>query len=258
MAKITYGTGMGNYGQVQDFYTLPLNIQDDKSSLTKVVMKDGNLNGADKIEVSGSGLKWVGNFLTEGNITGLSFAGKGDPGPAYVELKGLSLTVADFNAAYNETGLDGVYDLLTRGNDTVTGSKISDYISSGDGKDTVKAGIGNDTVLGGAKGDKLYGEKGNDYIWGDSGNDRMWGGPGSDKFQFQEGDGKDVIVDFDAKGGGKNQDYIALYEGETFSIKNANKGRDTLLDFGDGDTLLLLGVHKSDFTKGGDIYWLDM
>ncbi|MGV3551124.1 calcium-binding protein [Rhizobium sp.] len=256
MAKITYEAGLGNYGEIQDFYDAGLNLQNNKSSPTKVVYKDTGA-GSDKIDVLGTGLEWDGDFMTAGTITGFNFTNQ-DGNVKYMTLRGLSLSVEDFNGAYVGDGLQGVIDLVLRGNDTITGSKKSDLISSGDGKDTVKAGIGNDTVLGGAKGDKLYGEKGNDYIWGDSGNDRMWGGPGSDKFQFQEGDGKDVIVDFDAKGGGKNQDYIALYEGETFSIKNANKGRDTLLDFGDGDTLLLLGVHKSDFTKGGDIYWLDM
>jgi hypothetical protein len=77
----------------------------------------------------------------------------------------------------------------------------------------------------------------------------MTGGSGSDHFFFTH-DGKggtDVITDFDAKGGGDNQDYIATSFEEVLSIKQV--GDDLVLDYGDGDTLTLLDIDKSDFGK---------
>lgn len=259
MAKITYGTGLGDNGLLTDYYDATLQLQAGKSDSEKVIYKDTG-EGNDKITITGEGFEWQegSDVIGFGTIHGISFATKSG-GTSYMTITGLDVEVGTFNEAYAQNqSIQDVVDVLLGGNDQITGSKLADIIGSGDGKDTVKAGDGADTLLGGAKADKLYGEKGNDYIWGDAGKDRMWGGPGSDTFQFQEGDGKDVIVDFDAKGGGKKQDYIALYEGETFTARAVNKGHDTLLDFGDGDTLTLLGVHKADFTKGGDVHWLDV
>jgi Ca2+-binding RTX toxin-like protein len=254
MAKVTYGTGLGEYGFVADFYDATLQLQAGKSSETKVVYKDTG-EGNDKIVIDGSGFAWEGDAMIEGTISGITFTDK-EGTITYMTFKQLSLTVDEFNDAYLADGILGVQNLIMTADDTVTGSAIADEIQAGDGKDIVNAGAGADIVNGGIKADKLNGEGGNDEITGDAGNDRLWGGPGSDLFRFSDGDGKDIVVDFDAKGGGKKQDYIKLFEGEEFTIKKS--GDDLVLDFGGGDTVTLLDVKKSDFTRGADIEWITL
>ena len=53
-----------------------------------------------------------------------------------------------------------------------------------------------DDDLGGGTGqDFLFGGDGDDRLEGDTGNDRLNGGAGADEFEFQAGDGSDVIED---------------------------------------------------------------
>lgn len=116
-------------------------------------------------------------------------------------------------------------------------------------------GSGSDDSLCGLKGaDTLQGRAGDDWLDGGLGNDRLTGGGGSDSFVFKfdlvanVGDHKpehDVITDFDAKGGGAEQDYLACWE--PTSIKQS--GNDTILKFEDGSTLTLLDVKRSDISE---------
>jgi Ca2+-binding RTX toxin-like protein len=121
------------------------------------------------------------------------------------------------------------------GNDTITGSNLSDLIDGGSGNDTLsgqsgddilvgnigndiaRGGDGADTVSGGSGDDQLFGNSGNDTLRGDSGHDLLNGGAGrdvmtggieSDVFQFTSftdsaiGVTRDVITDF-ARGSDK-------------------------------------------------------
>lgn len=105
--------------------------------------------------------------------------------------------------------------------------------------------------------DVLEGNKGADTLEGGAGKDRLTGGKGSDEFQLQLGDGKDVITDFDATGGGGKQDYLLIAEGMTYAKRSAHGGRDTILDFGDDQTITLLNVKRADFS-GADIHHYQM
>jgi hypothetical protein len=71
----------------------------------------------------------------------------------------------------------------------------------------------------------------------------MVGGAGSDTFVFGSDSGKDVIKDFDADGGAGLQDFIDA----TFPGAGAvsQSGKNTIIDFGSGDTLILLNVLPS-------------
>jgi len=55
------------------------------------------------------------------------------------------------------------------------------------------------------------------------------------------GYGKDVITDFDADGGEGHQDFIDADYGDVLSVHKVGK-HDTLIDFGDGDTLTLRDI----------------
>ena len=58
---------------------------------------------------------------------------------------------------------------------------------------TIDGGLGNDTILGGNGVDTLIGGDGNDSIDGNQGNDRALLGNGNDIFQWDPGDGSDVV-----------------------------------------------------------------
>jgi serralysin len=116
-------------------------------------------------------------------------------------------------------------------NDTIVGSMAGAYI---------KAGAGNDMVSG---------RGGNDEIYGGIGKDVLVGGLGNDLFVFARGDGKDIIVDFDAKGGIGNQDHILL-TGDTFdTLEFQRRGDDVVVQLGEGDMLRLLDVKLRDFDE---------
>ncbi|MBR3051825.1 MAG: hypothetical protein IKG61_10305, partial [Selenomonadaceae bacterium] len=55
----------------------------------------------------------------------------------------------------------------------------------------------NDTIDGGASNDKIYGGAGDDSLWGNKGSDTLYGGAGDDIFLYRDGDGNDVIADFE-------------------------------------------------------------
>ncbi len=84
-----------------------------------------------------------------------------------------------------------------------------------DVSDTLFATVGND---------KQFDRAGNDTLNGGEGHDELVGGAGNDVFVFDKGYSKDVIVDFPGESSIRRSDH------------------DTVIDFGDGDTLTLLGV----------------
>jgi hypothetical protein len=103
-----------------------------------------------------------------------------------------------------------------------------------------------DSILAFRGNDILLGKGGADTLGGGRGNDRLTGGEGSDIFVFNSsGLGNDTITDFDADGGAGNQDFIRGTFGDAAITQN---GANTLLDFGDGDTLTLLNVNSAQIT----------
>ncbi|MCQ3023658.1 hypothetical protein NLO85_24595 [Pseudomonas savastanoi] len=86
----------------------------------------------------------------------------------------------------------------SQGNDVLYGNDaLADSLAGLDGNDELHGLGGNDFLSGGAGNDQLYGDAGNDTLTGGTGNDRLDGGRGSDLYQFERGDGQDVIDDFD-------------------------------------------------------------
>ncbi|TAN50245.1 MAG: hypothetical protein EPN21_09380 [Methylococcaceae bacterium] len=164
------------------------------------------------------------------------------------------------------------------GNDTVTAGTGNDSVSAGDGTDTVNAGAGNDTVSAGAGNDTVVadvgndtvaagdgndtvsGGTGNDSVSGDAGNDTIVAGTGADTVSGGEGNdtinvggdttttdtivisgvsGDDIIVGFDAVGGG--QDVIDIPAGDTV-VDTTQTGGDVVVDLGSGDSITIVGV----------------
>ncbi|MCF6198924.1 MAG: calcium-binding protein [Hyphomicrobiaceae bacterium] len=130
----------------------------------------------------------------------------------YGEDGGDILVLGDGNdQGYGGTGFDWVYggagnDILygQDGFDYLYGYADNDTIYGGNGVDVAYGGAGNDFLYGGANPDLLIGEAGADIVNAGTGNDWMWGdaitgggGGGADHFVFVDGDGVDVIYDFE-------------------------------------------------------------
>ena len=116
------------------------------------------------------------------------------------------------------------------GNDTLDGSAADTSI-------VASGGNGNDTLLGGPVDDVLNGGPGNDM---------MTGGPGADLFVFARGDGADVITDFNCSEGDRiDLRSLPAYSGADFQARQV--GNDTVLDFGNGDSVTI--KDQPDFWK---------
>jgi Ca2+-binding RTX toxin-like protein len=137
------------------------------------------------------------------------------------------------------------------GDDWVVGGKDQDVLFGDDGNDivlgnlgndTLDGGNGNDTVRGGQGDDTLTGGPGNDFISGDRGNDTETGGTGADIFHSSQDAGVDRILDFNVAEG----DRIMLDPGTNFAV--TQQGADTVIDFGAGNEMILVGVQMSVIT----------
>lgn len=94
------------------------------------------------------------------------------------------------------TGRDNDFVDGNGGNDVISTGKGDDVALGGDGNDRIFGRKGDDTLKGGEGDDHIYGGRGNDIISGGAGHDRMSGGKGHDTFDFDKGDGRDVIYGF--------------------------------------------------------------
>ena len=146
------------------------------------------------------------------------------------------------------------------GNDSLSGGDGNDQLNAGDGNDTVSGGLGNDTLLGGAGNDSLAGDAGNDSLTGGTGNDTLGLGLGSDTVVFADGDGADVILDFDATvdptTGRTNDQFdtsgLTTGTGAPVTVKDVTLADDGLgnavLIFPQGESITLVGVPFADLS----------
>ncbi|CAN7556005.1 calcium-binding protein [Rhizobium sp. LjRoot254] len=106
-----------------------------------------------------------------------------------------------------------------------------------------------DNLSGSISRDIVNGRGGDDELRGDAGKDVLIGGAGNDEFNFSPGMGRDTITDFDADGGAGLQDFIDANFADVDSITQV--GKNTVVDFGDGDVFVLLKV-DADLVTGVD------
>ncbi|MDB5500034.1 MAG: hypothetical protein JWP28_4065 [Phenylobacterium sp.] len=158
------------------------------------------------------------------------------------------------------TGFDDINGNM--GNDTLHGGAGDDWVVGGKnddlqfgdagsdvvwgnlGNDTLDGGDGNDQVRGGQGDDSLSGGAGDDYISGDRGNDTETGGAGADLFHTSQEAGIDKVLDFHLSEG----DRVMLDPGTTYTVSQV--GADTVIDFGAGNQMILVGVQLSTLTAG--------
>lgn len=133
------------------------------------------------------------------------------------------------------------------GSDELVGNQGSDLLRGGNGPDTLRGGFGNDRLVGGNQSDVLIGGPGADTLLGQKGNDTLRPGGGNDRIVFKEDDGADRIIGFSEANDTLAID-TALTGGEAMTLDQlvdtygSLVGQDTLLDFGGGDTLTLVGL----------------
>lgn len=116
-------------------------------------------------------------------------------------------------------------------------------IETGAGDDVIEVvgwnGVTNAVIDAGAGNDRVRGTTAMDTLRGGTGNDVLWGGGGRDQFVFREGDGDDVIMDFNAVA-----DDRIRFEGVARATVSWSAVEDgVLVRYGSaGDTILLAGV----------------
>lgn len=148
------------------------------------------------------------------------------------------------NDAINGRGGDDVID-GGAGRDNIRGGAGDDTIDGGRGNDNIRGGGGDDVVDGGAGRDFIRGGNGNDTIDGGTGNDVLFGGRGADTFVFAANSGRDVIRDFGSNDVIDLSEVVALNSIQDVAGALTQTRQGSVLDLGDGDTVLLQNVDTS-------------
>jgi Ca2+-binding RTX toxin-like protein len=81
------------------------------------------------------------------------------------------------------------------GSDTLNGGAGADVLHGDNGADTLRGNAQRDQLFGGDGDDSLYGGAGADDLAGGRGSDYLAGGTGNDVYEFNVGDGSDVLLD---------------------------------------------------------------
>jgi serralysin len=131
-----------------------------------------------------------------------------------------------------------------RDNDLLFGDEGADIVYGNLGNDTLDGGADNDVVRGGQGDDALFGGAGADWLSGDVGADTLVGGTGADTFHTFATAGLDRVLDFSAPEG----DRVQVDAGSTYSL--SQQGADTIIDFGGGNQMVLVGVQLSSLPSG--------
>ncbi|MGV3553512.1 hypothetical protein [Rhizobium sp.] len=218
MAKLNYKLYVSEY--IGDFIegNFNLTVKNNGKSGTWV-----NEDTDARIEVTGTNLEDAteGDRFASGKITGLKIYNGMDQ--LMLDVSSLKVNAAKLSSVFLDGGDFGLQDALnfiTAGNDTVIGTKNSDYLYSGAGNDTLTGKGGSDTFVFQA-------------------------------YEMSEVEKKkgeiDTITDFGLKG--KEKDYLEIEQ--DFTTQKINKNHDVQLNFEDGSALILEGVTKKQFAA----YW---
>ncbi|OED50278.1 spondin domain-containing protein [Leisingera sp. S232] len=172
----------------------------------------------------------------EGNVLGGTNAAGAfiDPEAADFTQPGAQIAEVHINEYLVTEGTDGF--------DFFRGSAVDDLVSAGGGRDILLGRSGWDELDGGAGRDVLFGGRGNDSLDGGTGRDVLKGGRGDDTFIFEQGDGRDRIVDFSADDDMIQLDVEGVESFDDLAGFARSRGENTVLNFGDGDALVLRGV----------------
>lgn len=107
---------------------------------------------------------------------------------------------------------------------------------------------GHNEIFGNAGANSMHGKGGNDFVGGGRGNDDLRGGGGADDFVFHDGDGRDIVHDFEV-----GQDQVALLDFGFDDFADvvplmSQHGGDTWISLGGGDRVVLKNVDMGELT----------
>ncbi len=135
------------------------------------------------------------------------------------------------------------------GNDLLVGNGKDNLLFSGEGDDVLEGKGGADT---------LFGDVGEDILTGGRGDDQLFGGGDNDTFIFSDGDGVDLVGDFDENSNAEKIDLSGVSSITKFrDLKNnhlTQDGADAVIDAGSGDEITLANVMIDDLNKGDFIF----
>jgi Ca2+-binding RTX toxin-like protein len=195
------------------------------------------------VELVGRGLTYDHMAITGGRLETIIFRDpQGNALATATDLRGYDAYFV-YNTIMTTSGADLHIPLFEMA-DTILGSGGNDCMDGFGGNDLLKGRGGDDLLSGGPGVDRLFGGAGDDRIKGVGGNDVLVGGAGADTFFGGSSSGHDTVRDFDTQGA--DHDWI---KDETLFAQTWEKaGKDVLITFFTGDTMLLLDVKASQFS----------
>jgi hypothetical protein len=132
--------------------------------------------------------------------------------------------------------------------DRVGGDEANNTLTGGEGRQLLIGLDGRDQLEGGNGDDQLAGGSGKDRLVGGAGDDILEGGSGRDVFVFREGNGHDVITDFESR------DVVDLSRADLgvarlrqLDFSKTDNG--VMLTLGDGDTITFEGLSLDDLDR---------
>ncbi|WP_455372691.1 calcium-binding protein [Limibacillus halophilus] len=142
----------------------------------------------------------------------------------------------------------------TNADDEIFGNHEANQLQGRAGDDLLVGRAGDDSLFGDGGNDLLFGDAGADRLSGGAGDDEMTGGGGKDIFVFADGDGNDLILDFQAKAGDlidlSGQSEVLSFE-DLFENHAQQTDEGVVLDLGSAsgeETLTLAGVALDDLS----------
>lgn len=111
---------------------------------------------------------------------------------------------------------------------------IANFVA-GSHNDVIKGNFKDNKIWGMDGSDTLFGRSGNDIIEGGKGSDHLYGGRGVDTFVFSQGDGTDVIHDFEVGSDIVHLSNMGIDESDLYDLLSRNSGiRDGAVKFDNG------------------------
>jgi trimeric autotransporter adhesin len=167
------------------------------------------LSGLEGVDTAYGGIGDDTYWLDHDGDMAIEYAGEGRD----LAISRFSLTLGD---NIESLWMNGLLDI------SATGNSLENYMLGNRGNNAIDGGAGGDTLVGG------------------KGNDVLSGGSGSDIYEFNVGDGADILIDGSLN---RSENRISFKTGidiDDLVFENVNEG--VLIRYAPGDSILLQGV----------------
>lgn len=225
MAKVKFYNALGADNIVGAYYHDEALQWSENSTGKKAIYEDPFSPNPDVV-FKGTGIKYSEGLMTKGTIEEIVFLSPDDE--VMYKISGLHEKASVLSGLMgSQISIDTIINRVLRGNDTIAGSDLVDYMVFGKGNDRINGGEGDDFISGGL------------------GKDILTGGAGSDFFAIGGSKDHDIITDFHADGVEGVQDHLGGSL-EQVSLKKQGK-HDLLVTYDEaGSSFLLEGVKKAE------------